>query len=71
MCGFGSMIVRFFACLSCAFGSVNVMSYSRCQVRRVAPQIAGGIGAIATAAGRVLHSSWQPAARYMGATRRR
>jgi len=23
LCGFGSMIVRFFACLSCAFGSVN------------------------------------------------
>jgi len=28
LCGFRSMIVRFFACLSCAFGSVNVMSYS-------------------------------------------
>jgi len=23
LCGFSSMIVRFFACLSCAFGSVN------------------------------------------------
>jgi len=30
MCGFGSMIVRFFACLSCVFGSVNVMSYTTC-----------------------------------------
>jgi len=28
LCGFCSMIVRFFACLSCAFGSANVMSYT-------------------------------------------
>jgi len=33
LCGFGSLIVRFFACLSCAFGSVNVMSYTGTPAR--------------------------------------
>ncbi len=36
MCGFGSMIVLFFAYLSCAFGSVNVMSYTS-RRHQVAP----------------------------------